>query len=62
MVAASTRPRTCAYRLFQLPFWLDGRQFVEVEVAQEEGRTEEGKVSPPIVLPMKYCKVFCEFC
>src|SRR5712692_1279233 len=51
MLAASTSPRTCAYRLFQLEVWLEGRV---------GGRTELGKLMPPIVFPMKYCKVFCE--
>src|SRR5712692_3985782 len=51
MLAASTSPRTCAYRLFQLEVWLAG---------SVGGRTELGKLMPPIVFPMKYCKVFCE--
>src|SRR5436309_15846402 len=63
MVTPSTMPSTSAYKPFQVEFWLLGIQFVVTEAEHAGGRAELGKLIPPrLVLPMKYCNVFCEFC
>ena len=63
MVTPSTMPSTSAYKPFQVEFWLLGKQFVVTEAEHAGGRAELGKLIPPrLVLPMKYCNVFCEFC